>query len=114
MKYIQYATGMAIAAVVLYSGAYFYSLNSSAYRVAREWAMTAPEVQAQVGNVKKVSLDPLGEFRVQVRGSRRYALFVLNIQGDDGEVRLRVVLDKESGPWTVVRPHPLVTSSGAE
>lgn len=97
----RWALPIIVACVALYGGLYFWGAHSEAYRFLAQAVRTSPEVQQRVGDVRSVTLSPIGGYSEKFVGSHDWAAMTLDVVGTKGNVTVKADAQKANGSWEV-------------
>ena len=93
---------IAFAAYPIVGGiAYFFMLNTDAFRVSTQYARTNPTVIQRIGSVQLARLAPY-DFSLNFRNNVDRARLDLWLVGTRDQGSLVIELRSDSGPWQVI------------
>lgn len=93
---------MLVATITLgtYLFGYFWSRNSEAFDVAKNYIVTSRIVEAELGKVEEIKLQPFG-YELDVSGTSGSAGFDCDVTGKSAKGIVSIKLRKRSDVWTV-------------
>jgi hypothetical protein len=94
---------LAIPFVIVVSLLVFYVFipNSTGFEAARSAVMRLPDVQAEVGRVRKVDVLPFRPYRIRFAGSTRIETLPLEVTGDSGKLKMLIRMIRTEDRWRV-------------
>lgn len=101
-KLLLYSGAALIAVVASSVGGFLYFRNSSDWSDIRALISDSPLVVERVGRVRSVSFSPLG-LSYRSSGGWAHARLVVNVEGDKGNAKFDVELDRFANVWTLKR-----------
>jgi hypothetical protein len=87
--------------IVMWATAVYWGSHSEGFQFVAGKLRTSREIQSRVGNVRKVTLPILGQYRERFVNSDKWVKMIVDVEGDKGSVTVRTVLQKTNGVWTV-------------
>ena len=101
-KLVRYAVIPLAAILAFWWGGFFYFKRSSDWQEVQALLAQSPEVRAQVGEVKGISVAPF-PFMYRFSGDYAKATLKVTVTGTNGEYRRTVDAERRSGTWVLVQ-----------
>lgn len=92
--------GFAFCAVI-YGVAYLWGASGEAFQYVERKIKASSAIELKVGQVKQISLDPVGGYREKFVNANKTAYMAVNVIGDKGKVTIKIVAKKADGAWEV-------------
>lgn len=101
-KLVRYLFIPVAAILAFWWGGFFYFKSSSDWEDVQTLLAHSPEIRALVGEVKRISVDPL-PFTYRFSGDYAQATLKVTLTGTNGEFQRTIDLEKRSGSWVLVK-----------
>lgn len=85
--------------IVFFAAAYYFTISSAAYKEARIFIESSPEVNAKIGKVRDISLSGKSTSKVDRTGS--VANYNFSVVGELDRGKVEIDLIEENGAWVV-------------
>jgi hypothetical protein len=90
-----------LLASAMWVTAIYWGSHSEGFRFLEAKIRVSREIQGLVGNVRKVTLPALGQYREKFVNSDRWVKMTVDVEGDKGTVTVNTILQKENGVWRI-------------
>lgn len=87
--------------VFLYVTVYLLAARGEAFKFVEPIIRNSPTIALQVGEVKRIELDPWGPYTSKTAGADEWVTMALQVTGSNGSVVLHVSVRKANETWKI-------------
>lgn len=91
-----------IFGVILYASIYFGASRGEAFKFVKEQISSSSVMEARLGAIQQVTLDPVGGYRERFVNSNKSAHMTVDVVGVKGKASVKIFAKKSNGSWQVV------------
>ena len=90
-----------VAGLLLYAFVYFMASQGDAFGFAEQTVVNSSTIKRQVGEIKRVRLDPFGPYIAKTIGNDEWVTMVIEVAGTEKSVVVYVSAKKTDGTWKI-------------